>query len=184
LVKIQSRESGVPTIVIRFATRQDLPQLGDLVRQEVEYQQTLARSFELIPQVDWTGYISARLEHAGTEILVAEEDNELIGYIQVRLTQVEPRSLMDRLRAAVCRILRRRQRQAGRVGFIEDISVVPSKRQQGVATKLLLNSLQWFQRQHLVEIQAAIWASNEASLSFFGKIGFEPFRLMMSKRLQ
>ena len=153
------------------------------MRQEVEYQQTLARSFELIPQVDWAGYVSAGLEHAGTEILVAEEDDKLIGYIQVRLTQVEPRTLMDRLRAAVCRILRRGQRQAGRVGFIEDIYVVPSKREQGVATKLLLNRLNWFQRQHLVEIQAAIWASNDASLSFFRKIGFEPFRLMMSRRV-
>ena len=142
MVKNQSPESSVLTIVIRIAPRQDLPQLGDLVRQEVEYQQTLACSFELIPQVDWAGYIPSRLEHAGTEFLGAEEDNELIGYIQVRLTQVEPRSLMDRLRAAVCRILRRRQRQAGRVGIIEDIYVVPSKRQQGVATKLLLNSLQ------------------------------------------
>ena len=184
MVEIQSRESGVPTIVIRIATRQDLPQLGDLVRQEVEYQQTLARSFELIPQVDWAGYVSATFRDHSTEILVAEQDDHLVGYIVVRIIQASPCTLREWFTAVVRRYLRRKQRKVGRIGIIEDIYIVSTLREHGVATRLLQSSLQWFQSQHAAEIQAAIWTTNKVSLSFAHKSGFEPFKLVMSKRLQ
>jgi RimJ/RimL family protein N-acetyltransferase len=47
----------------------------------------------------------------------------------------------------------------------------------------LKSSLSWFMKKGIYEIQGAIWSANKASQNFFQKLGFEPVKLMMRKRL-
>ena len=112
--------------VIRPATPKDLPQLADLVRREA----------------DWVRTVSAKLRRSDTQILVAEQDDHLVGFINVRVVQRGQRATDGWLKRMVRRLLRPSGAepdsilQPMRFGFIEDVYVAPALRNQGIATAL------------------------------------------------
>ncbi len=177
-----------PLTAIRPATRRDMPQLAELVRQAVEYQQRLARSFQLLPQVDWAGYVSAKRKQRDIEILVAFQDRHLVGFIELRVVQPGQHGVRGRLKALARQLLPPflvkgpLLLKAVRFGFIEDIYIVPAWRKQGLATALVQESMRWFQSQKVAYIQAGIWKDNEISLTFFQKLDFKPIKVMLRKR--
>ena len=89
---------------IRLATQQNLPQLADLVREELEQQRRVDPSSQLNPDVDWTEYVSAKLRRTDAEILVAEKGGTLVGYIDVRIVQQGRTSTGGRLKEVVLRL--------------------------------------------------------------------------------
>ena len=178
-----------PLTTIRPATRRDIPQLAELVRQAVEYQQRLARSFQLLPQVDWAGYVSAKRKQRDIEILVAFQDRHLVGFIELRVVQpFDHNGVRGRLKALARQLLPPflvkgpLLLKGVRFGFIEDIYILPAWRKQGLATALVQESMRWFQSQQVAYIQAGIWKDNEISLTFFQNLDFKPIKVMLSKR--
>ena len=158
---------------IRSATRHDLPQLAELVCQEVEYQEKLAQCFQLVPQVDWVQYVSAKLQDDFTKVLVIEQGRRLTGFIEVRIVQAGQHKVLAPFR----------QQSRDVYGFIEDIFVVPVMRRQGIALALVEHSLHWLQDQQISQVRVGIWQANQTSLNFFHKLNFEPIKQMMSKKL-
>ena len=168
---------------VRCATRQDSHQLAELVRQEVELQQRLSRHFQLVPEVDWARYVSAKLQRSDCAIQVAEQDGRLVGFVEVRFIEPGHYAGGSRLRARARRLFRPWRKHTERLGVIEDVYVLPAHREGGIATALVLQGMHWLQSQRVAQVQAAIWSDNQASLSFAQKLGFEKIRLTMSKKL-
>ena len=176
-------------VEIRQATQKDLPQLARLVRREFEYQVTIDPCFQLNPEADWKEYVSARLRRSNAEILVAEKDGALVGYIDVRVIQHGLNGTGGRLKAALRKVVRPLRKGTGsivqprRFGFTEDIYVDPSVRGQLVATKLKESSFRWFKKRNVGEIEGLIAIGNEASRNLNRKLGFETVRVLVRKRL-
>ena len=170
---------------IRPATPKDLPQLAELVRQQFEYQQQFDPLLQLNPLTDWIEYVSARLRRKDTQIFVAEQERNLVGYHQVRVAQQEQNSTTGRAQAIVRRLAHPLRKKPvsiihqRRLGYSEDVYLKPSVRNQGVGTQLSLRNFQWLEAQGVHEIEASILVGNEVSQDFFRKLGFEVFRVQI-----
>ena len=159
---------------IRAATRGDLPRLSELFRQEVEHQQKLAGCFRLVDDVDWEEHVAFKMRRADTEILVAEHTGALVGFVEVSVSRRG-----SRLRTLADRVLFRGESRCR--ATIEDVYVVPAMRKQGCATLLVEHAVRWARGHNAGEILAGIWATNEASIRFFKRLGFEPVWLIVRK---
>jgi GNAT superfamily N-acetyltransferase len=139
--------------------------------------------------MDWTGYVAARLRRSNAGILVAEDDGDLVGYIDIRVVRPGASSTRGRLKAVLRTLADSFGRECPSIisprqrGVIDDIYVVPALRCQGVGTGLLQASLQWFEQQDVSDIEAAIAVGNGASQNYFGKAGFEPVAVLVRKAL-
>ncbi len=170
---------------IRAAAPGDLRALTALVRAAVEHQQQLSAAFQLAGAVDWIGHTRARLGRPNSAILLAESSGTLCGFVDIRVVSrggetAAPRSLAGRL-------LRRAQPQTGTIvkrqvyGLIEDIYVNPEYRGAQLGTRLLEAASQWFAARDIFDVEAAVWAANDASLCFFRKLDFAPARILMRR---
>lgn len=176
---------------IRPAEPKDIPQLANLVCLQFEYQQTLAPFIELIPGVDWTRYVAQRLRRRNAQMLVAEKDGNLVGYIDFRVAQqgwtASNKGLMTWARRLKHIFTKEPVSifQARRYGFIEDIYVDPSVRLTaiGLGVKLFNRSLQWFENQGVREVEGAISVGNHTSHKFFQRMGCQPIKYLMRKTL-
>ena len=178
-------------ITIRPATRPDIPQLADLVRQQVEHQLQLDSYLALNPKVDWVKYVTARLDRKDAEVLVADKDGTLVGYTDFRIVQQGTTSRAGLLKAALRRLLRLIKNEplsiieSRRYGFIDDIYVVPSMRNSpvGMGVRLYRSGLPWFELRHVSHIECSITARNEGAQAFTEKLGFKTAALLMRKNL-
>jgi hypothetical protein len=58
-------------MVIRPATRADLPRLIVLFQQAIVYQRQLMPFFDLVRHVDWRRFVEAKLQHPRERVVVA-----------------------------------------------------------------------------------------------------------------
>src|SRR5262245_61817001 len=75
-------ESGL--MRIRPATVADLPHFVPLMQQSIAYQQQMSSCFDLAPHIDWGHLAQMKLQNSHEQVLVAEQDAQLVGYIDVR----------------------------------------------------------------------------------------------------
>ncbi len=163
----------------RRAGQADLPQLAELMRQEVEHQKQLAGFFELLPDVDWRHYVAAKLGAPDIGLFVAEHDGRLAGFVEACVTAHAARGSGRRLLLAASHMLGYMRHFAS--GSIEDIYVLPALRRHDIASALVACSYGWFRSWGVREVHASIWAGNEASLRFFSRLGFEPVKMTMRR---
>jgi len=172
-------------MIIRPATVADLPRLVVLVQQEIAYQRQLKPFFDLVPHIDWGHFMQRKLQNPSERVLVAERDEQLVGYIDVRAPYhaSPPRSL----RASVRRLLGRRPTaaivQPRNVGWIEDCYVAPQVRRQGVGRALVQAGLTWLQARSVKHVELAVLVVNREGMTFWEKQGFAPVRLLMSREI-
>jgi len=167
---------------IRPASQQDLIQLAELVRYQVENQQTLAGNFQLQPDVDWYGYVAARIGQKDTQLFVAERKGELVGFTLVRIMRQGQMAPVSRVRFAARQLLRSFSQESRLAGFMEDIFVVANARNEGIASELARSAMRWLRNRHVNELQAIIRADNEATLNLSQKMGFEPIKLTLNRK--
>ena len=72
-------------IAVRPATSEDIPQVGDLIRQQYLLQQRYDCAFQLTPDVDWAQHVASNMAQSSSMILVAEKDGDLVGYVHIRV---------------------------------------------------------------------------------------------------
>ena len=181
----------VRVITIRTATQPDIPHLADLVRQQVVYQLQFGSHLILNPKADWVKYVYARLQRRDAEVLVADKDGTLVGYIDIRIIQQGATSMAGRLKTALRRLANPFHNDVApvflprRYGFIEDIYVAPSLRNSpvGVGVRLWRSSLPWFELKRVSHIECSIAARNGASQTFLRKLGFKTAAVLLSKDL-
>ena len=178
-------------IEVRPAKKTDTSQLSVLMRQQIELQQGYDRLLQLVSNVDWDEYVSAKLDAPASTILVAEKDGNLVGYIDIRIAQQGVLAATSRFKAIARVVLRFWRRyptlilQPRRYGFIDDVYVADSLRNRpvGVGVRLIKSSFDWFEQQQVSHIEGACAMQNQLIQSLLPKFGFEPISVLVRKRL-
>jgi GNAT superfamily N-acetyltransferase len=172
-------------MIVRAATLEDLPRLVVILQQEIAYQRQIGPIFDLSPRFNARRFTETKIDNPNEQLLIAEEDGRLLGYIDVRAFLPNPaRSPRDRLR-----------RWLGRtaapplftprhiVGRIEDCYVDDPFRRRGVGSALVREGLAWLHGKGVGRVELAVFTANDGGKVFWEKQGFSPFRLWMSNEI-
>lgn len=179
-------------VEIRAAESADVPQLAELMRQEFEYQQGFDPCLQLAPTVNWKEWAAARLQRGNAAILVAENAQILVGYMDVRVVyqgQGPNGSVLRKVARGLARPFRKSRASAirpRRYGFIEDLYIDPSVRTTGVGVgpRLFDKGVRWFRDQGVGEFEGAISIDNHVTQKLFRKLGGEPVKVLFRRTLQ
>jgi ribosomal protein S18 acetylase RimI-like enzyme len=172
-----------PKEYIRFADQNDLPQLIKLVKNQMTHQQSLTNSFELLQEVNWPQYISSIMKNRSSEIFVADQNGQLVGYFETRIYQRGVYGIKSFIRSLVRRNVFPNKNQAEPFGVMENIFVLPEFRPRGIAQNLILGGANWFRQKGVEEVLGVIWANNESTLKLVNTIGFDTIKVTLSKRI-
>ncbi len=177
-------------IEVRAATRDDLPQLAELMQEHLLYQQQVSNNyFQLDPQVDWPRYIEGLLGSATTGILVAARDGRLLGFAHLQVLRPARRPVPQGLRGILYTLLRRGRPgppsvfQPRSMGVVQGVYVRPYARDGRAARSLFRASVEWFKERGVTELEALVWAKNEPVLKMARRAGFEVISLRVRKKL-
>lgn len=160
--------------LIRIPTDQDLTQLAQCVARDAA----------------WVRYIRRQRRRNGLQMLIAVEDEQLIGFVSYRVCQqgrptirnwrdtiayrwfqplanAEPASLLPRLQ----------------VGLIEEICFVAQPRRHDHASALLQRCVQSLQASGVNEVQVRLKPDDEAAQFLLQELGFQLTRLLVHRQL-
>jgi len=159
-----------PDVVIRRATRADLPVLGRLgaalMRQHHEYDPKRFMSPGGHPEDGYAWFLGTQLEHEDVAIFVAEQRGDLVGYAYVGL---EPQSWKE-LRDAC--------------GYVHDIVVDAGGRRHGAGRALMEAAFAWLRQRKAPRV--VLWTSphNENAQRLFDRLGFRRTMIEMTRELE
>jgi ribosomal protein S18 acetylase RimI-like enzyme len=156
-------------VVIRRATRADLPALGPLgallmrTHHAFDPQRFLPPGDD--PESGYAWFLETQLNEPEAVVFVAERDEGVVGYVYAGL---EPLSWKE---------LR------GPAGFIHDIVVDESARSSGVARQLLSAAISWLREQGAP--RAMLWTAtdNAGAHRLFESAGFRKTMVEMTLEL-
>lgn len=160
------------TVLIRPATKEDLPRIAFLAAELVRFHHSLdSARFFLTPRLEegYEWFLGTEMERKDSIVFVAERaanegnEKEIVGYAWGRL---EPRDWME-LRDAC--------------GRLHEIFVDPSARKLGAGKRLLQETLQWLENRGAPRIiLTSAWQNKEAHL-FFESLGFRYTMVEMTR---
>ena len=172
-----------PKEYVRFANQDDLPQLIELVKNQMTHQGSLTNSFELLPEANWSQYISSIMKNRCSQIFVADQNGQLVGYFETRIYVRGVYGIKSYIRSFVRRNVFPKKKQAEPFGVMENIFVLPEFRPQGIAQNLILGGANWFREKGVEEVLGIIWANNVSTLRLVRAIGFETIKVTLSKKI-
>jgi ribosomal protein S18 acetylase RimI-like enzyme len=163
------RPQSLPDVIIRRATRDDVPVLGRLgallVKTHHDFDEK--RFLDATPQTEggYAYYLGTQLEAPNIAVLVAEKKGAVIGYAYAG---VEGRDYMA---------LR------GPAGVLYDILVEPAHRGRGVG-RMLLDAVIAFLNEHgAPRVVLSTADKNEAAQHLFARAGFRRTMIEMTREL-
>lgn len=155
---------------IRKATREDSPLLSGLC-QDVQqlHAQHQADLFKMPDSVEFaTPFFDAMLADPAVSIFIAEEEGKPIGYI-------------------VCKLIERPENPftfAMRTLLVDQISVRPDARGQGVGAALMQQAEMLARELDVVRIQLDSWDFNVRAHAFFERLGFQKYTFRFWRQVQ
>jgi ribosomal protein S18 acetylase RimI-like enzyme len=157
------------TVVVRRATRDDLPALGRLGALLMRTHHAFDSQRFLFPGDDPEGgyawFLETQLNEPDVIVLVAERGDGVVGYVYAGL---EPLSWKE---------LR------GPAGFIHDIVVDESARSTGVARQLLSAATAWLQERGAPRVMLWTATVNASAHRLFQSAGFRTTMVEMTREL-
>jgi ribosomal protein S18 acetylase RimI-like enzyme len=156
-------------IVIRPATKADLPALGRLgalllrTHYEFDSQRFMAPGSDSDQGYAW--FLGTQLRDDEVIVLVAEQQGAIAGYVYAGL---EPQSWKE-LREAC--------------GFIHDIVVDEQGRRHGVATALIDAAVEWLRARGAPRVMLWTAQHNDAAQRLFDRLGFRRTMIEMTREL-
>ena len=175
-----------PPVTVRAATERDAEPLTPLMISEAEHGLRFAPHVELDEGFSWRMRVVQKLTAPRTQILVAQSEGALVGYLELRAVGQKSES-----RAGLRRRLRTWGKSAS-VGspvrmparaIIEGCFVAESTRRQGVATALLDAALAWARAQAISRIELGVMAGNAEGRAFWQSRGFSTDRVLMAREV-
>jgi ribosomal protein S18 acetylase RimI-like enzyme len=168
---------------IRFAVLDDLPQLADLVKKQIMYQESLANSFKLRSEIDWSRYVLSIMKNRAAVLLVAEQNEQLVGYFEAWVYMRGVYGIRSKIRAIVRSYIYPTIKQPELFGVMEHVFVLPEFRKGDVAQNLVLGAVNWFQEKGVQKVLGSVWINNESTLKITRVIGFKVIKIILSKRI-
>ena len=152
-------------VTIRDATKDDLPDVVNLWGMLARHHEDISDDFELAwdSKRKWADYLKRKFAEISTKLVVAEEEEKLVGFMLCMLSPNTP-------------IFKERK-----IGVISDVYVLEELRRKGVANKMLDVALRWFKKNKVRSIQLAVAHANLEARAVWRSLGFEPY--MLYKRL-
>ena len=152
---------------IRCASKEDLPRLVRLWISLLTDSEASDRS--VLPCEEnirsWIGFVEGVLEEDPCQVLVAEADEKIVGYI---LYIIKPRTrLVKRHSCAV----------------IYDLYVFPEYRGRGIGSSLLREALRRIRDRGVECVELTVWVRNKRALDLYKRFGFTEYIIRMRRFL-
>jgi GNAT superfamily N-acetyltransferase len=150
---------------IRPASKSDLVAIGRLGAALMrQHHASDPRRFILTdrPEEGYGRFLVSQLANPNFLVLVAERENEILGYV---FAGIEPTSWRD---------LR------GPCGFIHDVYVHESARRQGIGLGLLRAAIAWAHSRGMTQVVLWSKSGNDGAQRLFAKLGFRDTMIEMT----
>lgn len=102
-----------------------------------------------------------------TELVVAEEDYELVGFCLATVVEKKEND----------------QVYGRKYMMINDIFVYPEHRRKGIGTQFVRYIEDSAKKRKIDTVELNCWAKNESANGFYKKLGYEPMLVRMTKKL-
>jgi GNAT superfamily N-acetyltransferase len=154
-------------ILIRPATLDDLEMILRLDRFlfqfDAQYDDTL--DFEWTRSEEGVTFFTDRIIGKEGVAFIAEYDNHVVGYLCGAITEANS------------------YRRIKRIAELECMFVQPSTRGKGAGAGLVNAFLDWVRAQDIHDVRIEASAENETAISFYQRMGFTPYNLILEGRL-
>ena len=156
-------------IVIRPAGTADLPVLGRLgaqlmrVHHDFDTKRFLAAGADSERGYAW--FLGQQMEDTDCLVVVAELDNEVIGYVYAAIEPLSWKELRDE------------------AGFVHDIVVDPAHRGSGAGSQLLDAAIEWMRGRGMPRVVLWTAEQNAGGQRLFTRHGFRRTMVEMPKEL-
>ncbi len=155
------------SVVVRRATRADLPALGrlgaHLMRVHYEFDQRRFVAPVGNPEAGYAHFLGTQIGADDATVLVAERHGAVVGYVYAG---IEPFSWKELRDAA---------------GFVHDIVVDAAERRTGVAGALMEAAIAWVREQGVASVMLWTAAPNDGAQRLFEGLGFRPTMVEMTR---
>jgi len=110
--------------------------------------------FQLYPERRRDGPIRSLRPTVRPKVVVAEEEGERVGFLWANLIQYG----------------------SARIGYVEELYVLPAFRRRGVATRLMREALRWFREQRPPVVFVSTSPGDRTAWRFYESLGFRRTR--------
>jgi ribosomal protein S18 acetylase RimI-like enzyme len=154
-----------PPATLRPAVKSDEPALGRfgaaLMRQ---HHAADPRRFLLTehPEAGYGRFLVSMLGDSDSLVLVAERDGKLVGYVYADVESISWRDLR------------------GPCGFVHDVYVDESARQNGIGRRLVLAAVEWARSKGMPQMVLSTASGNETAQRLFDRLGFRRTMIEMT----
>lgn len=158
-VRKKTRKPRRVRIRIRDGDEDDLEEVVDLWEGLVDHHRAYSDHFTLARdgRRKWSKYLEEKFSEPSTRLIVAEEDEELVGFMLCLLNPVKP-------------IFKEKA-----VGIISDAYVVKHRRKKGIMKEMLASALRWFHKNKIRAAEVSVSVANQEALDVWDQLGFKPF---------
>ena len=152
---------------IREAIQEDTRAIVELWKELMDFHKERDRHFTR--SVDgherFAEFVSGRIASETSCVLVAKQQNEIVGYCLATISKFPP------------------VYEHQEYGAIFDLAVTENYRKKGIGQALVEAALQWFSEQEIHRVEVRVATSNEISTAFWKKIGFVPYLEVVYKEI-
>jgi len=96
--------------------------------------------------------------------LCAKKDDKIVGFLDSKIDYKKPW-------------------MKEKIGFIEDVYVLPKYRKTGIAKKMITTSLKWFKKRKIKHVELKCWIKNKIGLKIWESLGFKEIFKRFRKRI-
>lgn len=152
---------------IVYASEKDLMELAPLQKMYMEHHAKLDDYFMFEEGVSarWVEYMSKFIKEKKNILLVAIEDNTIVGYMTASIYSRRP----------IYKIKK--------VGLIGDNFVLVQYRRKGVFSKMLEKALSWMKSEGVEYVEHPVAAKNKLGRTVWRKKGFEDMTVFTKRKI-
>ncbi|MEK7641312.1 MAG: GNAT family N-acetyltransferase [Patescibacteria group bacterium] len=153
-------------MAIRTFQKSDLSAVLALVGKMADYHHSLDSSYKPAEEYnDWEGIVGGWLDDPETQVFLAEEVNNIVGYLRVGVEDA-PEYFAEK-----------------RIGMIYDSFVEERYRRQGIAGQLFEAASVWLKKKKVSFVELNVDFRNESAIALWRKLGFQEVKLRMRRPL-
>lgn len=145
------------------ATKDHIPAIIELWKELMDYIAELEPHFKRSSDghLNFEKYLKGSLESENAVVLVAEIENETIGFCMAHITDFFP-------------VINNTT-----YGFISDLMVKKEHQRRGTGTKLVTEARKWFYNRGISRIELRVMYKNVIGFEFWKKMGFKEYEYTM-----
>lgn len=145
------------------AKKIDIPEIVEVWKEFMDFHKERDPFFSRREDghINFKKFIEESIESDDVQVLVAFEDNKIIGYYRSSISKYPPVF------------------EQSTYGFISDVAVKDGYRRKGIGEKFLMEIKKWFSGKGITRVELYVSSKNEVASSFWKKHGFKAFKHAM-----